>query len=79
MEKVHKPVSQEIAERLKKRGVRYFACDNISEHIESWEHDQLISELQGKFQGVLESLVIDTENDPNSRDTARRLAKMYVL
>jgi len=74
-----KPVSQEIAERLKKRGVRFFACDNISQHIESWEHDQLINELEGKFQGVLESLVIDTENDPNSRDTARRLAKMYVL
>jgi len=78
-ENENKPVSQEIAERLKKRGVRFFACDNISDHIESWEQDMLINELQQKFQGVLESLVIDTENDPNSKDTARRLAKMYVL
>ena len=28
--------------------------------------------------GVLESLVIDIENDHNTRETARRVAKMYV-
>ena len=37
-----------------------------------------INELAGKFQGVLSSLLIDTDNDPNSKDTAKRLAKMYV-
>ena len=31
-----------------------------------------------KFEGVLDSLVIDRENDPNSQGTARRLAKMYI-
>lgn len=79
MDNEKRPVSQVIVERLKSRGVRFFACDNISDHIESWEQDQLINEVQSKFQGVLDSLIIDTENDPNSKDTARRLAKMYIL
>ena len=30
------------------------------------------------FENVLKSLVIDTETDPNSMDTARRMAKMYI-
>jgi GTP cyclohydrolase I len=30
------------------------------------------------MQAVLESLVIDTENDHNTRNTSRRVAKMYV-
>ncbi len=42
------------------------------------ELPKLVDELTGKFRGVLESLVIDVDNDPNSHDTARRLAKMYV-
>ncbi len=33
---------------------------------------------QTKMQGVLDSLVIDTVNDHNTQDTARRVAKMYV-
>lgn len=72
------PISETIASRLKKSGARYFANDNISEHVTREELDQLIQEISGKFQGVLSSLVIDTDNDPNSSGTAKRLAKMYV-
>lgn len=72
------PISQVIAQRIKSKGARYFANDNISEFMEDHERDLLIDELAEKFEGVLNSLVIDTENDPNSRGTARRLAKMYV-
>ena len=71
-------VSDIIRKRLADAGARYWAGDNISEHIEPGEKEQLIDELQGKFHAVLESLVIDTDNDPNSADTGRRLAKMYV-
>ena len=71
-------VSDIIRKRLADAGARYWAGDNISEHIEPGEKEQLIDELQVKFHGVLQSLVIDTDNDPNSADTGRRLAKMYV-
>ena len=71
-------ISDKIRQRLAEAGARFWAGDNISEHIEPGEKEQLIDELQGKFQAVLESLVIDTQNDPNSADTGRRLAKMYV-
>ena len=71
-------ISHTIRQRLKDTGTRYWAGDNISKHIHEGEHQQLIEELTGKFESVLDSLVIDRETDPNSRDTARRLAKMYV-
>jgi len=71
-------VSSKIKQRLTDADHRYWAGDNISEHIMDGEHDELIVELTEKFEGVLDSLIIDTVNDPNSKDTGRRLAKMYV-
>ena len=71
-------VSKTIKERLEKEGKRYWAGDNISEFINDDEKEQLIDELTEKFEEVLQSLVIDTKNDPNSNGTAKRLAKMYV-
>jgi len=71
-------LSQVIRKRLKDADKRYWAGDNISEFITNKEKDLLVDELTGKFEGVLESLIIDTTTDPNSQGTARRLAKMYV-
>ena len=71
-------LSQVIRKRLKNAGARYWAGDNISEYITEKEKDLLVDELTEKFEGVLQSLIIDTKTDPNSMGTARRLAKMYV-
>mgnify|MGYP003110600665 CR=1 FL=1 len=71
-------ISKTIKDRLEQADKRYWAGDNISEHIQPGELDQLVDELTDKFEDVLGSLVIDTTNDPNSKGTARRLAKMYV-
>jgi len=73
-----KHLSEVIRERLVNKGKRFWAGDNISDCINEEELPRLVEELQTKFQSVLDSLVIDTKNDPNSRDTAKRLAKMYV-
>ena len=70
--------SEVIKARLRNAGKRFFASDNISQFIYPDEKPHLIDEITKKFEGVLNSLIIDTENDPNSQDTARRLAKMYV-
>ena len=71
-------LSQVIRKRLKDSGKRYWAGDNISDYITDKEKDLLVDELTGKFEGVLDSLIIDRFTDPNSEGTARRLAKMYV-
>ena len=72
------PVSVKIRERILAARKRFNANDNISEFIEPGELEQLLDEVTGKMSGVLESLVIDTERDHNTSDTARRVAKMYV-
>ena len=73
-----KHLSDVIRERLKQNNKRFFASDNISEFISEDEKQQLVDELTIKFEGVLDTLLIDRENDPNSKGTARRLAKMYL-
>ena len=73
-----KSVSTRIKQRLEKAGQRYFANDNIAGFIEAGEHEQLLNEVAGKMETVLESLVIDVKNDHNTQNTARRIAKMYL-
>tara|TARA_E500000318_G_scaffold60788_1_gene56406 strand:- start:1383 stop:2072 length:690 start_codon:yes stop_codon:yes gene_type:complete len=70
--------SELIKTRIEHAGGRYWAGDNISGYIYDDEREQLIEELTRNFEGVLDGLVIDRANDPNSQDTARRLAKMYI-
>ncbi len=69
--------SKEIIGRLQDAGIRYWAGDNISEVLQQGDKEQLIEEATLQFEQVLDSLVIDRHNDPNSMDTGRRLAKMY--
>lgn len=71
-------ISQVIKNRLKENNVRYYSKDNISEFIREGELDLLIDEVTEKYHDVLDSLLIDQENDPNAKGTARRLAKMYI-
>lgn len=56
---------------------RFWAGDNVSQYIKPEERRLLIDEAAEAFETVLDALLIDRENDPNSRGTARRLAKMY--
>jgi GTP cyclohydrolase I len=72
------PVSVKIRERIKAQRQRFHANDNIAAFIEPGELEKLLDEVAGKMRGVLDSLVIDTENDHNTQDTARRVAKMYL-
>ncbi|MEY2735950.1 MAG: GTP cyclohydrolase I [Burkholderiaceae bacterium] len=72
------PVSVKIRERIQAARKRFHANDNIAEFIEPGELEALLDEVEVKMRGVLQSLVIDTESDHNTSDTARRVAKMYV-
>ncbi len=72
------PLSVKIRERIVSARRRFNANDNIADFIEPGELEQLLDEVELKMRGVLQSLVIDTENDHNTQDTARRVAKMYI-
>ncbi len=72
------PVSVKIRERLAKAKKRFHANDNIARFIEPGELEKLLDEIEVKMQGVLDSLVIDTVGDHNTKNTARRVAKMYL-
>ncbi|ETD72943.1 GTP cyclohydrolase [Pelistega indica] len=71
-------ISTVIRQRVQQSGKRFFANDNIAEFIKPGELEQLQAEVQSKLVDVLNSLVIDTENDHNTQETAKRVAKMYI-
>ena len=72
------PVSVKIRERIKEAQKRFHANDNIADFIEPGELEKLLDEVQDKMGAVLSSLVIDTDSDHNTQDTARRVAKMFL-
>ena len=71
-------IKDTIKKRLEDNNVRYWANDNIADYIEEGEKQQLIDEAVPAFENMLDHLLIDTKTDPNSIDTARRMAKMYI-
>jgi GTP cyclohydrolase I len=72
-----KNLSQVIREQMKAQNKRFWAGDNISDYVDEEQKAQLINEATVAFEQVLDTLLIDRETDPNSKGTARRLAKMY--
>ena len=67
----------QIKTKLEDAGIRYWAGDNISEVLQAGDKEELINNATTAFEGVLDALLIDRINDPNSEGTAKRLAKMY--
>ncbi len=63
--------------KMKREGKRFWAGDNISDFLHEGDKEKLIDEAAEAFETVLDRLLIDRETDPNSKGTARRLAKMY--
>ena len=70
--------SKKIKQRITAANARFHSNDNISQFIEPNDLDLLHEEVAEQFQGVLESLVIDTENDHNTKATAKRVTKMFI-
>jgi len=72
------PLSTVIRRRIQAQKARFHANDNIAAFIKPGDLEGLVDEVAQKMQGVLESLVIDTESDHNTRNTSFRVAKMFV-
>jgi GTP cyclohydrolase I len=69
--------AEQLKARLEDLGIRHWAGDNISQVLQDGDKEELINNATTAFEGVLDALLIDRHNDPNSQGTARRLAKMY--
>ena len=69
--------ARQIKQKLEDAGIRYWAGDNISQVLQRGDKELLIDEATRAFESVLDALIIDRINDPNSEGTAKRLAKMY--
>ncbi len=63
--------------KMKRDNKRFWAGDNVSDYLHDGDRERLIDEAAEAFEIVLDRLLIDRENDPNSKGTAQRLAKMY--
>jgi GTP cyclohydrolase I len=70
-------ISDIIKQRILNDNGKFFCNDNISKYIAEGELSLLVDEVSDKFEDVLKSLIIDTEHDHNTKETAKRVAKMY--
>ena len=71
-------ISEQIRQRIEKAGADFRCNNNISDYIEEGEMEVLQDEVESCVQNLLHTLVIDTDRDHNTQDTARRVAKMYM-
>ena len=69
--------AEQLKARLEDLGIRHWAGDNISQVLQNGDKEELIKDATTAFEGVLDALLIDRHTDPNSKGTAKRLAKMY--
>jgi len=70
--------SDRVRNRLVQAKRRFHANDSIADMLEPGDLEELQAEVEAKFQSLLESLVIDTDSDHNTQETAQRVAKMYL-
>lgn len=71
-------ISTIIRRRIESHRRTFFCNDYIGDFITKTELIELQQEVEDKVQGLLNSLVIDTQSDHNTKDTAKRMAKMYI-
>lgn len=71
-------VSERIRQAMEAEGHRYWASDNVSAFVNDYDRQALIEEARDAYEMFLDALLIDRKNDPNSYDTAQRVAKMYI-
>lgn len=71
-------ISKEIKESVLNSGISYYANDNISDFVSNNNIDNLIDEISLIIFDLLNALIIDIDRDHNTKDTPKRIAKMFV-
>ena len=67
-----------ISSHLREIGVPFAANDNIADRLQPGDLDKIQKDVEEACHGLLRALVIDTPSDPNTKETAKRMAKMFV-
>jgi len=67
-----------ITNRIKEAGAKFHANDNVAAYIHPGEMETLQMELERRADALLRGLIIDVDNDHNTKGTAHRIAKMYM-
>lgn len=70
--------SEKIRMRLREKHIPFFANDTIADHLLPGELEKLQIEVEAVAGDLLDALVIDRENDHNTKGTAKRIAKMFI-
>jgi GTP cyclohydrolase I len=63
---------------LKSLGISLTANDNISAHLTDADRERIEQDVASAFGLLLRALLIDGQSDHNTRDTPKRVAKMFV-
>lgn len=71
-------ISELIRQRIVDASGSYLANDNISSFIKEGELALIQKEVELAMEQVLKALVINTTDDHNTNETAKRVAKMYI-
>jgi GTP cyclohydrolase I len=70
--------SDELRKRMSTIKHKHFANDTIYTYLDPGDVKLIECEVAEAFEDVLKALVINTTDDHNTKDTARRVAKMFV-
>lgn len=71
-------ISDIIRNRLYEAEIPFLANDSIHHAIQEGEVEKLQQEIEKKCEELLHILLIDTENDHNTKETGKRMAKMFL-
>ena len=71
-------ISDELRKRMTTIRHKHFANDTIFAYLDPGDVKLIECEVAEAFEDVLKALVINTKDDHNSYETARRVAKMFV-
>lgn len=71
-------ISDLIKTRLQEAGAPFHANDNVAPFLLPGEMEQLEAEVAGRVDALLRSLIIDVDNDHNTKGTAERVARMFI-
>jgi len=70
--------SDELRKRMSTIKHKHFANDTIYAYLDPGDVKLIECEVAEAFEDVLKALVINTTDDHNTKDTAHRVAKMFV-
>lgn len=63
---------------FREAGVSFGANDNISKYLTPKDLEEIKAGVEDSIKNVLRSLIIDIDNDPNTKGTAERISRMLI-